>query len=586
MANGRLQSNSTKILQILPQTAKIFRLSWPDSLSSGDKADSGAEVNEKGIATNVSAAGERRLEEPKQEAGLDLTEIDGYAGTLFFLDNESSRMRNSPARSWQGSTSNERTPRIGPSDASRPPRSPRSLETDTNPYRQDSAYESVRAVQDENPNVDADIQAGNVRARERVEILRSRVLRTRRNINEKRQELQTLRERFRDVTDKLMRVVNEFMVQEIFGNREVLFPYYEEVRFAQDQLGPAEDDYDILEIRLNREEDELEQEEAFFYRFNNIVLRPVSDDRLDAPLSPLIKPYEPEDAGYENLDLDNEFVKQYLATVAEADHLGEQLDALEEEQYQLSQELSFRTRHQIPISQRTTTFLFEFPQLHKKLLQQHHDVENKLCDLRNRCVAEQLFTISEHVYVPRNSLIEEINESINDARDRNPLRTAALHHNTSVHLQELDFSNKQDYVNTWMLEWIQDSSLDSCRLKDLIDSVYPKGVNQLQDDEWSELVLDFWNRDEAGISANQKPALSTIDALLGGTESSGDEEGSWLMDLGQGAFVDPYIMGSEAPSFTRRIDFGTRQEEVPSDPGLVIRMAPSFLRKVRSRASI
>jgi hypothetical protein len=580
MADGRPRSNSTRILQILPQTVKIFRLSWPESSGSGDKADSGAVVSEKDIATNVYVVEERRLEELKQEAGLALDQVNDYAETLFFLDNESNRMRNSPARSWQGSTSNERTPRVGPSDASRQPRSSRAVETDTNPYRQDSAYESIRAFQDDIPSVDADIQAGNLRARERVEILRGRVLRTRRTINEKRQELQTFRERFRDATDKLMRIVNEFMVLENGRNREALFPYYEEVRSAQDQLGPAEDDYDILEVRLNREEVELEQEEAFFYRFNNIVLRPFPDDRLDAPLSPLIKPYEPEDAEYENLDLDNELVKQYLATVAEADHLGEQLDALEEEQYQLSQELSFRTRHQIPISERTTTFLFEFPQLHKELVQQLHDVEDNLYELRDRCVAEQLFTLSEHVYVPRNALIEEINESMNDARDRSPLRSAVLHHNTSAHLQELDFSDKQDYVNTWMLGWVQDSSLDTLRLKDFIYSEYPKGAKQLQDDEWSELALDFWDRDKAGISANQKPVLSTIDALLGGTESSEGGEGSSLMDPGHGSFGDAYIVGSEVPSYTvQRIDHGTQQDEVSSDLGLIIRMAPSLPEK-------
>jgi hypothetical protein len=399
------------------------------------------------------------------------------------------------------------------------------------------------------------------------------VLRTRRDINEKREEVQILREKFRNATDKLMRALDEFMVQESEGDRAALFPHYEQVRAAQDQLGPAEYDYDTLELRLNREESELEQEETRFYTSNNIVLRLHPDDKLDEHLTPLIKPYEPEDIEYENLDVDNELVQQYLATVEEANYLGEQLDSLEDEQYRLSQDLSFRTRHKLPISKRTETFLFDFPKSHKELLQQLHTVEDNLYDLRDRCITEKLFGASEHIYVPHNALVEEINESVNDARDRSPLRTAVLHHNVAAHLQEPNFEDKKDYVNSWMLDWVQDSTLDGLRLKTIIYSEYPQDGKQLQDDEWSELALDFWDRDEAGKFANQKHILSTMDALRGGTGSSGDGGSLSLME-GEEAF-DTYIMGSEAASYTtQRMGSDAKQEEVSSNVGLVIRMGP------------
>ncbi|KAE9367988.1 hypothetical protein N431DRAFT_349391 [Stipitochalara longipes BDJ] len=492
-------------------------------------------------------------------------------------------MVNSPDQSWNGSAKNENIQRNEPPDASHPPTSPspRLLAKDTS--RQDSAYESIGGNQDEHPKVDPDIQARNIRARERVEILRGRVLRTRRDINEKREGLQTLRERFRDATDKLMRVLNEFMVQESSGDRAALFPYYEQVRASQDQLGPAEDDYDILEIRLNREEDELEQEETRFYTSNNILLRLHPDDKLDGQLTPHIKPYEPEDSEYENLDLENELVKQYLAAVAEADHFGEQLDALEDEQYRLSQDLSFRMRHKIPITEGTTTFLFDFPQSHKKLLKQLHDVEDSLYQLRDRCIAEQLFAESEYVYVPHNALVEEIIESVNDARDRSPLRTAVLHHNVATHSQDTNFADKKNYVNSWILDWIQDSSLDALRLRDIIYSQYPPDGKQLHDDDWSELALDFWDKDEAGKSANQKQVLSTMDAVIGGTGTSGYDL-SLMVDPGEEVF-ETFIMGSEAASYTtQRMGSGTRQEEVSSDFGLVIRMGPPA-QQVRARRS-
>jgi hypothetical protein len=226
--------------------------------------------------------------------------------------------------------------------------------------------------------------------------------------------VQTLREKFRDATDKLMRVLNEFMAQEGDRDPAALFPYYEQVRLSQDQVGPAEDDYDIPEIYLNREGYQLEQEEARFYTSNNIVLHLHPNDKLDEPLPPGIKPYESEDVEYENLDLENELVKEYIATVAEAYHLVEQLDSLEEEQYRLSRELSSRMRYKMPIAEGTTTFLFEFPQAHKKLLQRLHDVEDNLYDLRDRFIAERLFAESEQVYVPHNTFVEAINESVSE----------------------------------------------------------------------------------------------------------------------------------------------------------------------------
>jgi hypothetical protein len=489
-------------------------------------------------------------------------------------------MVDSPARSWNGSAGIEKTPRLEPSDASRLPPSPRLLTKDAS--RQDSAYESIRGHHDEISTIDSDLQARNTRARERVEIRRGRVLRTRRDINEKREEVQTIREKFRDATDKLMRVLNEFMVQGSDGDPAALFQYYEPVRAAQDQLGPAEDDYDLLEIRLNREEAELEEEEKRFYTSNNIVLRLHPDDKLDERLTPLIKPYEPEDVEYENLDLENELVKGYLALVAEADHLGNELDSLEDEQYRLSQELSFRMRHKISIAEQTTTFLFEFPQAHKKLVQQLHNVEDKLYDLRDRCIAEQLFTESEHVYVPHNALVEEINESVNDARDRSPLRTAVLHHNVATHLQDINFADKKNYVNSWILDWIQDSTLDAMRLRDIIYSQYPQDGKQLQDDDWSELALDFWDLDEAGKSTTQKHALSTMDALDTGTSGY---DLSLMVDPGEVAF-DTYIMGSEAASYTtQRKGSGTWQEEVSSGARLAIRMGPALPQQRRARRS-
>jgi hypothetical protein len=58
-----------------------------------------------------------------------------------YPDQEPNRIVDSEGRSWNGSASNDKTPRIGPSDAPCPGPSPRLLAKDTN--RQGSAYKSV-----------------------------------------------------------------------------------------------------------------------------------------------------------------------------------------------------------------------------------------------------------------------------------------------------------------------------------------------------------------------------------------------------------------------------------------------------------
>ncbi|KAH8762334.1 hypothetical protein F5882DRAFT_25311 [Hyaloscypha sp. PMI_1271] len=245
-------------------------------------------------------------------------------------------------------------------------------------------------------------------------------------------------------------------------------------------------------------------------------------------------------------------------------------------------------RYKMLIAEGTTTFLFEFSQAHKKLLQQLHDVEDNLYDLRDRCIAERLFAESEQVYVPHNAFVEEINESVNDGRDRSPLWTAVLHRNVAAHLQNANFADKKDFVNSWILDWIQDSSLDALRLRDIIYSQYPQQGKQLQGEEWSELALQFWDEDEAGRFANQKDVLRTIDALLGGTgwSDSLDEAESLAVGLEDGEVVDTYIMGSEPPvSVSKIVDCVGQKEDVFSDLDQLIHMRPSLPQQGRPRRS-
>ncbi|KAG0647719.1 hypothetical protein D0Z07_6573 [Hyphodiscus hymeniophilus] len=501
-------------------------------------------------------------------SGSDISESRRLEQNGIILENEIAGMQESPAGSWNGSTTHDATPRIMPADEHRSLLPPITKIDDAPPFRQDSAYESVKGSDNVDFSMDVEAQVNNIRARERVQILRGRVSRTRRTINEKRPEVQILRERLRSETDKLMRVVNTAMALGHGQDLQSLRPQYDLLSQAQDELGPAEDAFDLLESRLIREEMELEEEEHHFYTHNNIALVPLPDSKLDEHISPLMKPYEPENPEFQNLDLDNDLVKQYLAKLSEAEQIKEQLDDLENEQYRLSEELSFRARFNLTLAAEKSEFLFDFPKRHKKMLETLETVEDDLYDLRNQCVEAHLFSDSQYVYEPHDALVEEIQDCENDAKDRSPWRV--FQPSTKHHAGDVNFENKWEYVNTWLLKWVQDSTVETMQLKAFIYFQYPKEAKPLEGEEWSELALQYWDCDKAGIFKNAKQVPSTMDALLGGTGTSLEREGSLDVDPGDGGHPEVIIMGSEAGSYATQKnepdgDRGSASGNIPTD---------------------
>lgn len=380
------------------------------------------------------------------------------------------------------------------------------------------SYSSSREAQDLRSEVDVDTQANNVRARERVEILRGRVFRTRRRVQDAREDVRQFRERLREASAELMKVINQVMALENVQNLRSLQPLYKKTSDAQDELGPIEDYYDNLESLLNDQEQELEQEERHFYSYNNIFLRQLPDQQLDKPLSPLVKPYEPPPDHIRDVNLDNEQVQAYLAKMAEAQTLKEDLDEMEANHYKLSQESSFRKRHNLQLSRESASFLANYENWHDMALEKLHDVEDELYNLREQCLDDYLFREDEHVYLRRDALVEDIMDSVNEARERSPLRAAAQY-GPSHHLCEVNFSDKRDYVNAWMLDWVQDSILEAHRLRAYIYFEYPHQGKELAGEEWSDLAIDWWDRDTAGSKANESYRLSQMDAITGDIET-------------------------------------------------------------------
>lgn len=465
-------------------------------------------------------------------------------------NNEPHKMFESPARSWSGSIQFQAASEIKSREVTYAASAPGSPFFGKKPPRSDSAYYSMRG-RDDVSEVDSEVQVRQMRARERVQILRTRVLRTRRVRRERKDQLRHLRDNARDALDKLTRKINELVALGRLDNlQSELSPYYDALRTAQDELGPAEDAFDNLEHRLDEEEQDLEEEEDHFYRHNNVLSLDVPDSKLDEELSPLVKPYHPPETEIPELSLENEKVRDYLAKVEEAERLKEELDDLENDYYQLTVGANFRKKHGIALSTETAEFLKAYPDEYKECLSNLHTVEDALLDLRDECIDQGLFTEFEHVYEPRDALYEEVMEYVDEARDRSPLRVAADHHREN----ETNFGDKRDYVNEWLLEWVAESTVDTMMLQAWIYFEYPKNKNQdLEEEKWTELAIDNWDKDGAGKMANQFYNASKLDAIEGDTGNLMSTTRSGTRDFYGSLEVD----AEEARSF----------EDVQSDNG-------------------
>ncbi|KUJ07130.1 uncharacterized protein LY89DRAFT_691932 [Mollisia scopiformis] len=416
---------------------------------------------------------------------------------------------------------------------------------ETRPPRQDSAYFSARGLEDNGSEVDFDAQARQLRARERIIIRRERVRRTRRLFRNCRDKVQAYRDAVRDAVDKLTRNINEQRALNL-DVRESIDPYYDKLRIAQDQLGPAEDEYDALERRLDEEEDDFEEEEDHFYRHYDLFNISVPEADIDAPLSPLAEPCQPTGSEPAEIMLENSLVREYLDKMEEAERLKDDVEDLENEYLQVSGEATFRRRHDLPLSEDSSKFLLDYPKLHAEALNDLHDAEDALFDTRDKCIEQGVFTESEYAYEPRDALRDEVMDYVFDAEDRSSIRNA-VHH---LHYNEksTDFGDKKDYVNKWLLQWVEESAVGALLLRAFIYFEYPDDTNKLGEEKWSELAVQNWDKDQAGDSANKNNRESRLDTIAG---------------------IDPGAVGKKHATSTARSgfssSFGTLEVEVVAD---------------------
>ncbi|RDW59827.1 hypothetical protein BP6252_12914 [Coleophoma cylindrospora] len=427
--------------------------------------------------------------------------------------------------------------------------------------RQDSGYDGNES------KVNVDLQASNIRARHRVETLRSNVSQTRLALPDERMKVQQLRQNLANATFDFTNAAEALMSSAHPAAPDNLRPYHEALRVAHDALATAENNMGELEMKLFYEEHSLEQEEMEFYTRNNISLAQPLDAIPYQPLSPRDSDRTPSVAS-ESSDgspLQPELVQQYLSRLGRANYLKDKLEFLDDREENVLMEQRFRQRYGLNLTELDSTWLANLPGKRQRTLQKLNRVEIELYDLQDQCVDQGLFREDEYRYEPRGALFYEVMDVVDEALEYKPVHTA-VQHSPSVKSHEAVLGNIQDCVNTWLLAIVEESTIENRRLRSEIESWYPD-IGVLKGDNWADLAVSHWDHDDAGKDANKLYELLTKERqdlettgrsmLIHVGERFGpyDKEiyvDSWSgTEVTEGATDFDYILSSKASSIER-----------------------------------
>ena len=227
----------------------------------------------------------------------------------------------------------------------------------------------------------------------RLRALRSSVLRHRAQLRLERRELKAkqLAKTFAD--ENFMKYVRSKISsaqhEQLFS--PVLDSYYHAMQIARDQYGPAEDDYDAFEDRVDEVEFELAKIEGRIYDFRNGELAMVATGQDLAATDTLQSP-EPSDS---LLGLSTKLPKEYHPIhVRYLSRLGD-LDLAIERHQNMMQEHEGLTAMQtarrivgMEVNNITEAFLAQFPAKNSELLAEIAEIEADVLRLKEECLVE------------------------------------------------------------------------------------------------------------------------------------------------------------------------------------------------------
>ncbi|XTI90328.1 hypothetical protein V2W45_643061 [Cenococcum geophilum] len=295
--------------------------------------------------------------------------------------------------------------------------------------------------------------------------LRERTLTERMKLERKRKQLREIRMKAGDIEAQIITQLREVLEQHNIEFPPKLLTLYNDVQATRDRLGGLEDDYNQAESEYGTLEWTCSNRESKFYRkFGGSGGSSASSETSEYP----VLPDGPE--------------AQYSSALGELEMLKEQLSELQREHAEQLEEKNRRELYGLPISIPDASFLKDFPRWEEELQRGIKAAEFKAQQLRDELNPHEQHKGSRRAsdsYLPTPTNVSTVRHVINMPQSESALASLVE-----------QFTDKRKRISDWILESLKCSPFERARLKSRI------GIDDLDDDAWWELVLQYWNQDE------------------------------------------------------------------------------------------
>ena len=333
------------------------------------------------------------------------------------------------------------------------------------------------------------------------------VLTTRVETAEARTKLRRTREQTRLLDTKFMQEMRRLFYQDQVGRLSPIMGLFEKLESSKDALYLEEDDYNLLEDRLNQEEYELN--EVHRKTFNNLAS--AHNGVAISEGHPYNLDKHVEDQGFlDALESQAKFPGglEYQSYRGDLDMALESLGELQWERAHLVEEQQVKARLGLSLDEDSLQFLEEFDSRHKKLQDDVSRLQNILKSMKLEYFGRSRFDDEEGETgrSPSTPLtLQPAEDFVRDPLllgddDTKPTYVRSLGKlNATVYsinewlLAKQGSMGAEDFLNSWLLNRLRTSAWELGRYK---SALHEERVSISQDD-LCRLVLEWWTEDGA-----------------------------------------------------------------------------------------
>ncbi|KAI9741066.1 MAG: hypothetical protein M1834_002779 [Cirrosporium novae-zelandiae] len=354
-----------------------------------------------------------------------------------------------------------------------------------------------------------------IRARKRVEDLRSQTLQARLKVREVRTSLRRKRELVAQADIALLQVLKAFSVSaDSWSWSSSNLPHLvEQSQETHDAYLEEENLYNDLENQLDRDDFKLDQAEKHFYQKYAELLSNIANHR-SVPENVPYDSYSVSTSTVDDYRRREPPVVKYLSRVGDETIVMEQIMDLRKDRAEhVARERRWDV-YNIPSNQTTATFLDDFDRRHKHLQDELSIIGADVRRLRS-AATDPLLVHLGGAFDPSDLEADEPLPNPDELKRHSLLLPMEDTNFVFVHPQrESPHSKTTSFRNDWFLHLLRTSSLEIVVYKSFLD---PAQL-ELEDQALTHLVLTYWNKEdilEGGKTGSHSYSVPDSDESIG-----------------------------------------------------------------------